>query len=61
MQLVLPDLDTRESFRINAKAPLNDEEFFDFCMKNPDLRIERATGFLSLRPRWKSGLKTARN
>jgi len=46
MQVVLPDLETRASFEVcgdevNGDRPLNDEEFFDFCMKNPDLHIER--------------------
>ena len=46
MQVVLPDLETRASFEVcgddvNGERPLSDEEFFDFCMKNPDLHIER--------------------
>lgn len=46
MQVVLPDRETRASFEVcgdetHADRPLNDDEFFDFCMKNPDLRIER--------------------
>jgi Uma2 family endonuclease len=46
MQVVLPDVETRASFEVcgdevNGERPLSDEEFFDFCMKNPDLHIER--------------------
>jgi hypothetical protein len=49
MQVVLPDVETRASFEVcgdetNGERPLSDEEFFDFCMKNPDLRIERDAG-----------------
>jgi hypothetical protein len=39
MQVVLPDVETHKSFRISAA--LSDEEFFDFCMENSSLRIER--------------------
>src|ERR1700693_3370636 len=46
MQVVLPDYETRASIEVcggdvNGERPLSDEEFFDFCMKNPDLHIER--------------------
>jgi Uma2 family endonuclease len=46
MQVVLPGVITRASFEVcgdevNGERPLSDEEFFDFCMKNPDLHIER--------------------
>jgi Uma2 family endonuclease len=46
MQVVLPDIVTRALFEVrgdevNSERPLNDEEFFDFCIKNPDLHIER--------------------
>jgi Uma2 family endonuclease len=42
MQVVLPDRETRASFEVCGEdRPLNDDEFFDFCMKNPNLRIER--------------------
>jgi Uma2 family endonuclease len=42
MQVVLPENATRASFELSGEdRPLNDEEFFDFCMRNPDLRIER--------------------
>ena len=46
MQVVLPDIVTRALFEVcgdevNGERPLSDEEFFYFCMKNPDLHIER--------------------
>ena len=51
MQVVLPDVETRKSFRISADTPLSDEEFFDFCLKNPHLRIERdASGEITIMP-----------
>ncbi len=56
MQVVLPDFETRASIEvcgdeIHGDRQLNDEEFFDFCMKNPDLRIERyANGEIIIMP-----------
>jgi Uma2 family endonuclease len=51
MQVVLPDIETHKTFRINADAPLSDEEFFDFCMENSRLRIERdASGEITIMP-----------
>jgi Uma2 family endonuclease len=49
MQVVLPDVKTRATLEVcgdetNGERPLIDEEFFDFCMKNSDLRIERDAG-----------------
>jgi Uma2 family endonuclease len=48
MQVVLPDRETWALLEVrgdkkDSSRPLNDREFFDFCMKNPDLRIERRT------------------
>ena len=41
-RLYWPDRETRASFEVCGEdRPLNDDEFFDFCMKNADLRIER--------------------
>jgi Uma2 family endonuclease len=62
MQVVLPDRETRASIEIcgdgvREDRPLSDEEFFDFCMKNPDLRIERRTnGEIVIMPA--SGMET---
>jgi len=56
MQLVLPDLETRALIEVcgdevRGGRPLSDEEFFDFCMKNPDLHIERyANGEIVIMP-----------
>jgi Uma2 family endonuclease len=62
MQVVLPDRETRASFEVcgdevNGERPLSDEEFFDFCMKNPDLHIERyANGEIVILP--SAGMET---
>ena len=40
MQVVLPDVETLARIEIDFR-PMDDEEFFAFCAKNPDLRIER--------------------
>lgn len=58
MQVVLPDRETRASFEICGEdRPLNDEEFFDFCRKNADLRIERlSNGEIVIMP--PAGLET---
>jgi Uma2 family endonuclease len=51
MQVTLPDVENRKSFRISADAPLSDEEFFGFCMENSRLRIERdANGEITIMP-----------
>ena len=37
-----PDRETKASFEVCGEdRPLNDDEFFEFCRKNSDLRIER--------------------
>ena len=41
MHLVLPDTDVPTRIVWGEQTPLSDDEFFDFCMANPDLRIER--------------------
>lgn len=51
MQVVLPDVETRATFEILAGRPMDDEEYFDFCAKNPELRIERnARGEIIIMP-----------
>src|SRR5215831_19084837 len=58
MQVLLPDIETRASIRIQAKRQMNDGEFERFCAQNPDLRIEReANGDLIIVP--PSGAETA--
>jgi Uma2 family endonuclease len=41
MQVVLPDVETRATFEILAERPMDDGEYFEFCARNPELRIER--------------------
>jgi Uma2 family endonuclease len=51
MQVLLPDIETTSPIRIQVERPLNDDEFWDFCVQNPDLRIEReANGDLLIMP-----------
>jgi Uma2 family endonuclease len=45
MQVEFPDIETR------ASIPISEEEYFEFCAKNPDLRIEReANGDVIIMP-----------
>src|SRR5262245_2809423 len=50
--LVLPDVETRARIEvIDGDRPLNDDEFFQFCAKNSELRIERdANGDIIIMP-----------
>jgi len=41
MQLILPELDSPATLVLDRKNRLSDDEYFDFCMANPDVRIER--------------------
>ena len=41
MNVILPDVETRATFEIRAERPMDEEEFFEFCARNPELRIER--------------------
>jgi Uma2 family endonuclease len=51
MQVVLPDVETRATFKIQAERPMDDEEYFAFCAKNAELRIERdANGEIVIMP-----------
>ncbi len=51
MQVVLPDVETRATFLIGSERPMDDAQFFEFCMKNPELRIERsAQGEIIIKP-----------
>jgi Uma2 family endonuclease len=40
MQVVFPDVETRARMGSGA-GPMSEAEFFDFCARNPDVRIER--------------------
>lgn len=52
MQVLLPDLETEAKFKVGSKGrPLTDDEFFEFCQRNPNLRIERQpTGAILIMP-----------
>ena len=41
MQIALPELDAPATLVLDRKNRLSDDEYFDFCMANPDLQIER--------------------
>jgi Uma2 family endonuclease len=41
MQIALPDLCAPATLIFDPEERLSDDEYFDFCMANPDLRIER--------------------
>jgi Uma2 family endonuclease len=42
MHLILPDQNAPTRVILGHSQPLGDDDFFDFCMANPDLRIERS-------------------
>jgi Uma2 family endonuclease len=48
----LPDVETHARFELTEEErPLNDDEFFEFCARNPRLRIEReANGEIIIMP-----------
>ncbi len=41
MQLALPDLDAPARLTLDPRNRLSDDDYFAFCMANPDLQIER--------------------
>jgi Uma2 family endonuclease len=41
MQLALPDLDAPARLTLDRRNRLSDDDYFAFCMANPDLQIER--------------------
>jgi Uma2 family endonuclease len=50
MQVVFPDIETRARVD-NGDGPMSEAEFFDFCARNSDLRIERdASGEIIIMP-----------
>ena len=50
MQVVFPDVETRARMD-NGDGPMTEAEFWDFCVQNPDLRIERdASGEIIIMP-----------
>jgi Uma2 family endonuclease len=51
MQLVVNDIETESPIHIAPARPMSDEEYFSFCMANPDLQIERtAEGEIVIMP-----------
>jgi len=41
MQVVFPEQALPAKLTFNPELPMSDDEYFDFCMANPDLRFER--------------------
>ncbi len=41
MNVVLPEQALPAKLTLNPELRMNDDEYFDFCMANPDLRFER--------------------
>ena len=41
--MVYDGVETREMLRLMPEPPLSDDEYYDFCAANPDLRIERTS------------------
>jgi len=51
MQVVLNKIETHEPIRIQPNRRMSDQEFFELCAVNPDLRIERtAAGEIIIMP-----------
>jgi hypothetical protein len=42
MQIALPDLNTSATLILDRDHRLTDEEYFAFCVANPDLNVEPA-------------------
>ena len=43
MQVVLPEQALPAKLTLNPELRMNDDEYYDFCMANPDLHVERTT------------------
>jgi len=41
MQVILPEQALPAKLSLNPELPMNDDEYFEFCMANPDVRFER--------------------
>src|SRR5579863_8009865 len=51
MQVMLPERESCTTYSIRGERPLDDDEFYEFCMENPDLRVEReANGDIIIMP-----------
>ena len=44
MQLVINEIEPETQILISPQRPLTEDEFWNFCQNNPDLRIERTAG-----------------
>ena len=44
MQLVINEIEPETQILISPQRPLTEDEFWNFCQDNPDLRIERTAG-----------------
>jgi Uma2 family endonuclease len=57
MQVVVDGLENRELIVLRHQPPLSDDEYYEFCVANEDLRIERsAEGEIEIIP--PAGLET---
>jgi Uma2 family endonuclease len=57
MQVVVDGLENRERIVLRHEPPLDDDEYYEFCLANEDLRIERsADGEIEIMP--PAGLET---
>src|SRR5271165_3190857 len=43
MQVVLPEESLPAKLTLNPEFPMSDDEYFDFCMANPNVGLERTT------------------
>jgi len=52
MRVVLPEQSLPAKLTLNPELRMSDDEYFDFCMANADLRLERtAQGNIMILPR----------
>ncbi|HYW44018.1 MAG TPA: Uma2 family endonuclease [Bryobacteraceae bacterium] len=60
MRVLLPDHEAYATYSIRGEPPMDDDEYYEFCMKNPELRIEReANGEIVIMPPTKPDIATA--
>ena len=61
MQMVLPEYAVPVRLAFDPESPLTDDQYYDFCMANPNLRVERtAEGELVVMPPagWESSYRS---
>ena len=44
MQLIINEIEPEAQILISPVRPMTEDEFWNFCQENPDLRIERTAG-----------------